>query len=255
MALFVLTSVSRSPGVTTTSLGLALTSSEPVLLVDADRQPSQSVLAGFLQGADPHGRGLAGLLQAHRERRPMETCLEALTMPLGGADDVFRGFLPGFTHPGMVNLFAPAWPDFVAALAGFGGDVVLDGGRIGADGLPSAVVAQADGIAVLTRTGLGDLVALRLYLPQLLEEAGAERVGLVLVGDGRPYTAGEIRAQFGVEVWGSVAWSPAEASVLSDGVAPGRRFLSGPFVRSLGKLGGTLAGRTARVRQQVGAPR
>ena len=237
MSLFVLASAGRSPGVTTSALGLALSWPEPVLLVDADRHPSQSVLAGFLQGADPRGLGLAGLLQAHRERRSLADCLGGLTLPLTGDGEVTRDFLPGFTHPGMVHLFAPAWPDFAAALAGNGCDVLVDGGRISADGLPPAVVAEADGVAVVTRTSLNDLVALRLYLPQVVEAAGPERVGLILVGEGRPYGAREIRDQFGVEVWGSVVWHPTDASVLSDGAAPGRRFREGAFLRSLGKLG------------------
>ena len=71
MAVVVLCSAGHSPGVSTTALGLALTWPNEVLLVDADRTPTQSVLAGYLRGERPGQRGFGRLLQAARERRPM----------------------------------------------------------------------------------------------------------------------------------------------------------------------------------------
>ncbi len=254
MSLIVLTAAAHSPGTTTTALGLALAWPDPVLLVDGDRQPSQSVLAGFLQGADPRGHGLTGVLQAHRERRPIEACLGPLSLPLP-TDGPPRAFLPGFAHPGMVGLFAPVWPELVAGLAGAGTDVLLDAGRIGVDGLPPAMASQADAVAVVTRTSLVDLVALRLYLPLVVEAAGPSRVGLILVGEARPYSAEEIAQQFGAEVWGCVAWSPTEAAVLSDGAAPGRRFSDGGYSRSLARIAGELVNRCEKARRRIGAPR
>lgn len=104
MSVVLLTSAGHSPGVTSLAVALTVTWPEPVLLVDANSEPDQSVLAGYLQGVDPAGSGLGGLLQAHRERRSLAACLAALSLPLG---DPAHDFLPGFSHPGMVDLFRP----------------------------------------------------------------------------------------------------------------------------------------------------
>ena len=253
MSLIVLTSAGRSPGTTTTAVGLAVTWPAPVLLVDADRQPSQSVLAGYLHGADARGRGLGGVLQAHRERRPLESVLRSLHLPLT-AEDEARSFLPGFAHPGMVGLFGPVWSELVPALAATGGDVLIDAGRIGVDGLPPALVSAADAVLVVTRSALVDLVALRLYLPLLADAGESQRLGLLLVGEGRPYASGEIAQQFGVDVWAGVAWSPVDAAVYSDGALPARRVREGAYARSVAKVAGGLAQRVEQARLRIGVP-
>lgn len=255
MSLLVLASATGAPGVTTTALGLALRWPGEVLLVDADRQPAQSVLAGHLQDADHRGRGLAGVLQAHRERRPIAERLDALSLPLDAGPETARAFLPGFTHPGMVRLFEPAWPEFGAALAARPGDALVDAGRIGAEGLPGPLVSEADGIAVVTRTGLADLVALRLYLPLVMDAVAPERVGLILIGPGRPYPAGEITAQFGVDVWADLEWDPSHAAVLSQGREHGRGFQRSPLWRGLQRVASDLARRFERAQQRIGSPR
>ncbi|HQA79071.1 MAG TPA: hypothetical protein PLL50_12055, partial [Propionicimonas sp.] len=203
MSTWVFTSAGHAPGVTALTLALATRWPDDVLLVDSNREPDQSVLAGYLQGVDPAGRGLGAVLQAHRERRPLAECLPGLTLPLG---DSGGDFLPGFAHPGMVALFAQVWPDFAAALDASERSVLVDAGRIGPTGLPLPLVAISSGVAVVTGSRLVDLAALRLYLPLVVAAAGEDRVGLVVVGPGRPYGSGEISERFGVPVWGKVAW-------------------------------------------------
>ena len=73
MAVVVLCSAGHSPGVSTTALGLALTWPNEVLLVDADRTPTQSVLAGYLHGERSGHHGLGGLLQAWRLASPVRS--------------------------------------------------------------------------------------------------------------------------------------------------------------------------------------
>ena len=115
MAVVVLCSAGHSPGVSTTALGLALTWPNEVLLVDADRTPTQSVLAGYLRGERSGHHGLGGLLQAWRERRPFGEVIgaEAIDLPQLVARDEPVRFLPGFPHPGVVGLFGGAWPDLI----------------------------------------------------------------------------------------------------------------------------------------------
>jgi hypothetical protein len=249
MSIFLLASAAHSPGVTTLAVALATQSSEPSLLVDANREPDQSVLAGYLTGADPQGRGLGGLLQAHRERRPLETVLGSQTLPLGEQSH----FLPGFAHPGMVSLFTPAWPELAAALEAERRTVLVDMGRLGASGLPSALTAACSGVIVVTRTALPDLAALRLYLPQLVEAVGEERVGLAIVGPGRPYTGTEIQRRFGGPIWGHLAWQPEEAEVYSLGRPPGRRHLISSYTEDVRALDRRLAERDLHRRALIGA--
>ncbi len=252
MSVLLLASAGHSPGVTGLGVALALTWPEPVLLVDANRTPDQSVLAGYLQGADPGGRGLGGLLQAHRERRALASCLDAMTLPLGGGDD--RDFLPGFSSPGMVDLFGPAWPELGTALEAAGRTVLVDAGRITPEGLPSGLVTVCSGVAVVTGSQLVDLAALRLYLPLVVAAAGEERVGLVVVGPGRPYGSGEIGHRFGVPVWGKIAWQPAEAAVFAAGEPAPRRLMAGGYVADVRTLGEALAERASGRRLLIGTP-
>ncbi len=251
--MLLLASAGHSPGVTGLGVALALTWPEPVLLVDANREPDQTVLAGHLQGVDPDGRGLGGLLQAHRERRPLAECLPSMTIPLGGEEG--RDFLPGFSHPGMVDLFGPAWPELAATLASAGRTALVDAGRITPAGLPPALVAASSGVALVTGSRLVDLAALRLYLPLVVAAAGVERVGLVVVGPGRPYGSGEIGHRFGVEVWAKLAWQPAEAAVFAAGETAPRRLMASNYVEDVRTLGDVLAGRAAGRSLQLGTPR
>jgi hypothetical protein len=251
MSIFLLASAAHSPGVTSLGVAMTVDATSPTLLVDANREPDQAVLAGYLSGADPHGCGLAGLLQAHRERRPLELAITSMLMPLGEQGR----FLPGFTHPGMVSLFAPVWPELATALEAEEGTVLVDSGRIGAGGLPPALVSACSGVAVLTRCALPDLAALRLYLPQVVASAGEGRVGLVLVGPGRPYSGAEIRRQFNVPIWGQFAWQPAEAAVYALGNAPGRRHGNSAYLNDVRDLDRTFAERDLSRRELLGAPR
>lgn len=245
MSVALLTSAGHSPGVTSLAVALAVTWPEPVLLVDANREPDQSVLAGYLQGTDPAGRGLGGVLQAHRERRSLAACLPEHTLPLGDGHD----FLPGFSHPGMVSLFGQVWADLAATLAAGPIPALVDAGRIGVEGLPPALVSASSGVAVVTGSRLVDLAALRLYLPLVVAAAGEERVGLVVVGPGRPYGSGEIGQRFGVPVWGKIAWQPAEAAVFAAGEPPPRRLSSSDYLADVRALGEVLAERMVGRRQ------
>lgn len=251
MSVVLLASGGHGPGVTSSAVALAVHSANPVLLVDANREPDQAILAGYLQGIDPGGHGLGGLLQAHRERRPLESALPSLTLPLG---EPGHDFLPGFSHPGMVSLFAPVWADFAAALAGQDRLVLVDAGRIGTAGLPAPLVAASAGVLVVTGSRLVDLAALRLYLPAVVAAAGPERVGLLVTGPGRPYGSGEIGSRFDVEVWASLSWQPVEAAVYGSGEPAPRRLASSRYLTQIRALASVVAERAADRSVLVGRP-
>ncbi len=262
MSTLILCSASGAPGVTVTGLGLTLTWPRDVLLVDADRTPSQSILAGYLRGRPAHDLGLPALLQAHREHRSLADALVPCSMPLpqppphrrdpvGTAD---RRFVPGFAHLGSVDVFGGAWRELGVAFAEARFDVIVDAGRVGTRGLPGDLVDAATRVALVCRTSLVSLAAVRLYLAPLLEQAPAGRVGLVLVGPGRPYRAAEVAQQFGVEVIANIAWDPAGAADLHEGQALSARWRGQALARSYVAASGTVSAALEAERLEIGAP-
>lgn len=252
MSVVALVSAGHSPGVTTTALGLTLEWPGEALLVDADPHPTQSVLAGFLGGEDPFGKGLWQVLSAYREHRQLPPAIEDAALALDASGERRQRFLPGFAHPGMADLFAPVWPDFVAMLADRAGDVLIDAGRLAPRGLPAALADGAEAVLMVTGSSLVELAALRLHLPLLTAAVPVDRLRIVVVGPDRPYSAREIAAQFAVETTDTVPWAPADAAVLSDGATRRRSF--GSYLGSLRRLAVTLAEAKDSRRQLIGAP-
>jgi len=249
MAVFTLTCASGAPGVTTTALGLALAWPRDVVLVDADRTASQSVLAGYLSDVPTGGRGLTSLTQLWRDGLDLASDLPKHMVALPDANTLAprRWFVPGFARPGSSGLFEPVWPELMDTLAGLdlsGIDVILDAGRWGAQGLPAAVIANTRWLGVVTRSTLRALATLRLYLPDVTATTDAVPsiiAGLVVVGPGAPYSTHEIADHF---KWTAdeLPWQPEDAAHLSDGV-PGRpRADKRPLTRSYAALAEKLRG-------------
>lgn len=237
MALIVFTSAPGSPGVTTTTLALALTWPRDVLLADCDRDPAQTLLAGYLRGMDSGGRGLTALAGAHREDRSIPDELLHHTLPLAEGDSTDRRFLPGFAQPAAVRLFDTVWGPLAEAFETLderGMDVLVDAGRIGAHGLPSQLLASADLVLALTRSTLRGLAALRLHLPTLRDQLARLPVevplGLGVVGPGKPYAPKEIEGQFAVPTWLEFPLEARAAAVLLEGEREPRKFADHHFV-------------------------
>src|SRR5215213_5605844 len=152
MAILILTSAGGSPGVTTLALGLALTWPRPVLLVDGDPGAHQAVLAGYLHGQSSSGKGLLRVAEAHRDRRPLREVVIDQCLPLTGEDGDRRLFLPGFTRPGSASHFGTVWEDLADTFDRLGDvdlDVIVDAGRVGANGLPGPLVERGALTALL----------------------------------------------------------------------------------------------------------
>ena len=233
-----------SPGVTTTALGMALTWSRDVLLADCDRDPSQAVQAGYLRGMDHGGRGLAALARLHRENRALAPHLWRHTVPLVQYDDFQHRFLPGFSQPATVRLFDSVWQDLADAFRELDEksvDVIVDAGRVGRDGLPMPLLAQADAVCFLTRTSLRALAAARLYLPVVAEQLDRlpvpKSLGIILVDPNQPYGSSEIAAQFGIPCWAELERNDKLAAVLSEGAAEPRRFAESSLMNQLRAMG------------------
>jgi hypothetical protein len=257
VAILLLTSASGAPGVTTLGVGLTLCWPRSVLLSDCDPGAHQAVLAGYLAGTSAEGKGLLRVAEAHRDRRALTEVVIDQSVALTDDDGASRLFLPGFTRPTSAGLFAGTWPDLADAFARLddhGYDVIVDAGRLGSTGLPSALVERADLTALVLRSDLRSIVSARVQLLALREhprlQATQRNLGLILVGSGQPYSAREIAKSLGAPVIAEIADDPACARHLSDGEPRPRKFDSTKLARSLHTTAGQLATRfesTARL--------
>jgi len=258
VAILVLASTSGSPGVTTVAVGLALSWPRLVLLTDCDPGAHQAVLAGFLAGRSSQGKGLVRVAEAHRDRRPLVEVILDQSVPLAEDPEHGRTFLPGFSRPGSAGLFGGVWPDLVEAftrLDDVGIDVIVDAGRLGAQGLPQPLADHAAVVAVALRSNLRSVMSARVHLPTLIEQGrfgtDEQALGLVIIGSGEPYSSSEISKALGVPVLTIIANDPESARHLSDGRPRPRKFDTSPLARSLHGAATTLAGHLQRSTDRI----
>lgn len=251
MAVLALTSAKGAPGVSTAALAMTLLWPRAALLAECDPAGGSSVLAGYLRGSVEHTRGLLPLVLAHRHEE-LEQALWSQTVSLtdssgsdaDGCDGPDRRWLlPGLSDAAQAPSAAALWGPLGSLLASLERsdiDVVVDAGRLGAAHAPTTLLRQADLVLLVLGTSLPAVAAARARLAVLHEEMAATStagsalagLGLLLVGEGRPYTAQEIASALEVPVVATLAWDPASAEVLAAGAAPGRRFAGSPLVRS-----------------------
>ena len=257
MAVLALTSAKGAPGVSTAALAMTLLWPRAALLAECDPAGGSSVLAGYLRGTVEHSRGLLPLALAQRHDK-LEQALWSQTVPLtdttttkldAPGSDVSeprspdrRWLLPGLSDAAQAPSTAALWGPLGSLLAGLERDrvdVLVDAGRLGAAHAPTALLRQADLVLLVLGTSLPAVAAARARLAVLREDLATTTadsslagVGLLLVGEGRPYSGREIAGSLGLPVVGTLAWDPASAEVLAAGAAPGRRFTGSPLVRS-----------------------
>ena len=255
MAVLALTSAKGAPGVSTAALAMTLLWPRAALLAECDPAGGSSVLAGYLRGTVDHSRGLLPLALAQRHDS-LEQALWPQTVPLTGdphAASVAAGagnrwLLPGLSDAAQAPSTAALWGplgSLLASLERAGTDVIVDAGRLGTAHAPTALLRQADLVLLVMGTNLPAVAAAKARLNLLREDLSVtsttgspgrdgqlSNLGLLLVGEGRPYSAKEIAGACGVPVVASLAWDPASAQVLAVGAMPGRRFDSSPLVRS-----------------------
>jgi hypothetical protein len=283
MKVLALTSAKGAPGVSTAALAMTLLWPRAALLVEADPSGGSSVLAGYLRGTVEHSRGLLELALAHRHDQLAQT-LWSQTIPLTAstnpsparpaahsdlptgsataAGSVGRWLLPGLSDamqaPSLNSLWGP-FSRLLADLEPAGIDVIIDAGRLGAAHYPTTLLQQADLVLLVLGSGLPAVAAARARIAALRADLSATGetaevelagVGLLLVGEGRPYTGREIAASLGLPVVAALAWDPASAEVLAAGAAPGRRFDASALMRS---TRGAIAASTALMTHRAAA--
>ncbi|GAA1435904.1 hypothetical protein GCM10009616_34250 [Microlunatus lacustris] len=237
MALIVLASASGSPGVTTAALALSLAWPQPTLLVEADPTGGSAILAGWFQGHPPHNRGLVNLAIAHRQGE-LGTALAAATIKIPDTDvQLLAGLRSHRQVPSAAALWEPLGRTLLE-LDDTGTDVIIDAGRLGMVGAPLPLLQAADVVLLTTRTTLPAISSARSWARSLTDDltatGAADKLGLLLVGEGRTFSAKEVTSVLGLPVVASLAWDPVSAETFHLGRAPRkRRFDTGSLGRSI----------------------
>lgn len=239
MALIALFSASGSPGVTASALGLALTWSRPVLLVEGDPTGGSAVFAGYLRAESAPPNSLIDLALAQRHGQLTEAIADA-TVRMPGPPTSAVSLLPGTRAHGQARSLMPIWETLASelkALEATGQDVIVDAGRLGLAGSPEPLIYAADLALMVTRTDLVSLSAARSWAETLRTGfegvGGGSSLGLLLVGEGEPYSARDVQKVLRIPVTASLAWDPAAAEIFAKGAKTPRRFDSSRLVRSL----------------------
>lgn len=237
MALIAITSANGSPGVTTSALALALTWPRPVVLVDADPTGARAIPAGYLRGGElPISRTLVDLAISMRQGTLVDDIPDTVfTLP-----DSTVQVLPGPLNQHQAQALDLLWDPLASALKALertGQDVIVDVGRLGLHGSAAPLLAAADLALLTTRTNLPALVAASTWAHALrgtFEQAGASSsLAALVVGESRPYGAGDVAKVLQLPVVARLAWDPDSASVYSEGANPPRKFASSALNKSL----------------------
>ena len=251
-----LVSVSGSPGVTTTALGLALVWPRASLLVDTDSQ--QAVLAGYLAGQQAAEPGLSQVIASTKRSGDLREAIWLAARPL--PDDTPRTrrlLLPGPAAPWERAAVNSRWgslmPAFTELSDSAGLDVVLDLGRMAAPAssdpasvLPAPLLEGLDVIAVMLHPTLRSVAAARRMLGSVTESTHrlgiVDRLGLLLRtpaplfsrDEARvdTFTPREVARALSVPVLGTIATDPSAAAVLSDGMPRPKRWDNSRLARS-----------------------
>lgn len=220
MALITLVSASGSPGVTTTALGLALTWSRPVMLVEADPTGGSALLAGYLRGAATPPDSLIDLALAHRGGGLVKA-VPQVARPLPGSRATF---ISGTRSHAQAPSLVPLWGPLSGVLKGLeatGQDVIVDAGRLGLVGSPEPLIYASDLALLVTRSDLVSLSGARSWAATVGEEfarlGAPSAFGVLMVGQGDPYRAREVSRVLGVPVLAALAWDQPVAAVLARG--------------------------------------
>ncbi len=231
MAVIALASASGSPGVTTTALGLALLWPRPALLVEADPTGGSGLLAGYFRGTREYA---GGLIELALTSSSIHDGLAEVSQRIEGTDVSFVAGTRSHTQaPALRDLWQPLSEE-LANLESTGQDVIIDAGRLGLVGSPEPLLANADLTAVVTRTTLPALSAVRSWADSI--QRGTfdwQGSGVIVVGEGQPYGAREVTAVLSLPVIATLADDPESAAVFSRGSRPPKRFETGPLARSL----------------------
>lgn len=225
MATIALMNGKGSPGVSATSLALALTWPGRTILAECDPAGGDT-LPGYLSGQLEHAGGIAKLPVAYG-RGSLDTDFWAQLVDLD-SPHAQRLLLPGVREPAeaggvaaIAERLAVFFSDLERSEPSF--DVIADCGRLAAAHTPWPIIAHADVIAFVVRATLHSIAHTRTAIGGLRARAEKaqwaldDRIGVVVVDDG-PY-ADEAAKRLEVPLLGILPWDVRTAAKLSHGNA------------------------------------
>lgn len=231
MAVIALTSASGSPGVTTAALGMSLLWPRPVLLVEADPTGGSGLLAGYFRGTTEY---VGGMIELALTSTDVGDALADIARPIEGTQVSYVAGTRTHTQASALRDLWPTLAESLADLESTGQDVIVDAGRLGLAGSPQPLLDAADLAMIVSRTTLPALSALRSWAESMQRPAlDWHQAGVLLVGEGQPYSAREVTTVVDLPVVASVADDPDSAAVFSRGATPQRKFKTGALTRSL----------------------
>lgn len=254
MAVVALTSASGSPGVTTTALGMALLWPRPVLLVEADPTGGSGLLAGYFRGTTEY---VSGMIELALTSTSVSDALADVARPIEGTQVSYVAGTRSHTQAGALRDLWPLLAEALADLESTGQDVIVDAGRLGLAGSPETLLDVADMVLLVSRTTLPALSALRSWAESMRRPAlELHQSGVLLVGEGQPYSAREVSTVVNLSVVASLADDPESAAVFFRGATPPRKFETGALPRSLHAAIAAIHSAIARRRTELleGAP-
>lgn len=225
----------RSCGATTATWALAAAWPRPIVVAECDPAGGDAAVRFGLSA----NRGVLSLAAAGG---PIDA--ERLRPHLQVADglDVVVGPVGAEAASAALGTIAGPLAETLAVLAG--ADALADCGRLGSATPSTAQVLARAGLVVLVAATTAVGVAQLAHRLVALSPTLAERVAVVLVGDGRPgCRPADVERALGLEVAGVLAhdWRGAEA--LAAGEIATRRFRTSALARSARPLAAELAGR------------
>lgn len=235
MAVVALTSAAGSPGVSTSVVGLSLAWHRPCLVVEADPTGASALLTGYMRQYAAGGIvSVFDIAVRLRQSGQMPNLMEAAAK----VPNTNIRLLSGIRSHNQAQSMTEAWPQILQKLRlldAAGIDVIIDVGRLGLIGSPTTLVTGADLVLLTTRSTLPAVVAANSWAPTLISDVGTDtgHLGLLLIGEGRPYKAPEISDQLHIPVVATLPSDPTTAEVFSLGATAGRRFDRSPLYRSL----------------------
>lgn len=258
MAVVYLTSVAGSPGVTTASVGLALSWPRPVMLVEADISKPSGILPGYLRGQMDHSRGLTPLSVQHQRGQLTPRAVWEQSVQLG--EDRF--LVPGFSNivaaAGAGASFWNTLGSTLSAIAAQGADVLIDGGRFGIRDDRTALMQLADMVALVAHPVMPDIATVRARrrdLSETLAHVGHDDwLGLLLVDAlDEAFRDGEVSKAVQLPVLGRLANDPRTAAVFSVGAEPTPKTKKSALSRDLTLLPNVLKQAIRERRNKLGA--
>lgn len=258
MAVVFFTSVSGSPGVTSTAVGLTLSWPRPALLVEADISKPSGILPGHLRGQMDHSRGLTPLSVLHQRSQLTPRAVWEQSVQIG--DDRF--VIPGFSNivaaAGAGSSFWNTLGSALSAIASQGADVLIDAGRFGIRDDRAALMQLADLVGIVARPVLPDIAAVnarRAELGEILAHVGHDDwLGLVLVDAAdEAFRDGEITKAVQMPVLSRLANDPRTAAVYSVGAEQTAKTKKSALTRDLTLLPNVLEQAIRERRNKLGA--